>query len=77
MASGATATLVFQGRGIQDLLAAYEKALVDSGFEVRRRDWTGQYYLHKAVQGSKAKAYLVRMIVLFGGLTILGIRLGA
>jgi hypothetical protein len=62
---------------VQDLLAAYERALVDSGFEIRKRDWSGQYWLHKAVLGSKAKAYFVRKIVPFGELTKAGNRLGA
>jgi hypothetical protein len=77
MTSGATAVLVFPGRRIQDLLAAYEKSLVDSGFEIKQHDWNGQYYLHKAILGSKAKAYLVRKIVPFGELTKSGNRLGA
>jgi hypothetical protein len=77
MTSGATAVLVFPGRRVQDLLAAYDKALVDSGFEIKQHDWMGQYYLHKAILGSKAKAYLVRRIVPFGELTKSGNRLGA
>jgi len=77
MTSGATAVLVFPGRRIQDLLVAYEKALVDSGFDIKQHDWTGQYYLHKAILGSKAKAYLVRKIVPFGEMTKSGNRLGA
>jgi len=77
MTSGATIVLVFPGRRVQDLLAAYEKALVDSGFEIKQHDWTGQYYLHKAILGSKAKAYMVRKIVPFGELTKSGNRLGA
>ena len=77
MTSGATAVLVFPGRRVQDLLAAYEKALVDSGFEIKQHDWTGQYYVHKAILGSKAKAYFVRKIVPFGELTKSGNRLGA
>lgn len=77
MTQGATAQLVFPGRTVQDLLAAYEKALVDSGFEIKQRQWTGQYYLHKAILGSKAKAYFVRRIVPFGELTKAGNRLGA
>jgi len=75
--TGATAQLTFPGRSVQDLLAAYERALVDSGFEIRQRQWTGQYFHHKAVIGSKAKAYLVRRIVPFGELTKAGNRLGA
>ena len=62
---------------MQDLLTAYEKALVDSGFDIKQHDWTGQYYIHKAILGSKAKAYLVRRIVPFGELTKSGNRLGA
>ena len=77
MTSGATAVVVFPGRRVQDLLAAYEKALVDSGFEIKQRDWKGQCYLHKAILGSKAKAYLVRRLVPFGELTKSGNRLGA
>ncbi len=77
MTSGATLVLVFPGRQVQDLLGAYEKALVDSGFEIKQRDWKGQYYLHKAILGSKAKAYLVRRVVPFGELTKSGNRLGA
>ncbi len=77
MTRGATAVLVFPNRRVQDLLAAYERALVDSGFDIRQRDWTGQYYLHKAILGSKAKAYVVRRIVPFGELTKAGNRLGA
>ena len=77
MTSGATAVLVFPGRRIQDLLAAYEKALVDSGFDIKQHDWTGQNYLHKAILASKAKAYLDRKIVPFGELTKSGNRLGA
>ncbi len=56
---------------------AYEKALVDSGFDIKQHDWTGQYYLHKAILGSKAKAYMVRKFVPFGELTKSGNRLGA
>ena len=77
MTTGATAQIVYPNRRMQDLLAAYERALVDSGFEIRDRNWTGQYYVHKAVLGSKAKAYLVRRIVPFGELTKAGNRLGA
>ncbi len=77
MTSGATAVLVFPGRRVQDLLAAYEKALADSGFDIKQHDWNGQFYLHKAILGSKAKAYLVRRIVPFGELTKSGNRLGA
>ncbi len=77
MTSGATAVLVFPGRRIQDLLAAYEKALVDSDFEIKRRDWNGRFYLHKAILGSRAKAYVVRRLVPFGELTKAGNRLGA
>ncbi len=77
MTSGATAVLVFPGRRVQDLLVAYEKALVDSGFDIKQHDWTGQYYIHKAILGSKAKAYFVRRIVPFGELTKSGNRLGA
>ena len=77
MTSGATAVLVFPGKRVQDLLAAYEKALVDSGFDIKQHDWNGQYYLHKAILGSKAKAYFVRKIVPFGELTKSGNRLGA
>ncbi len=77
MTSGATIVLVFPGRRVQDLLAAYEKALVDSGFEIKQHDWNGQYYLHKAILGSKAKAYFVRKMVPFGELTKSGNRLGA
>jgi len=77
MTSGATSVLVFPGRRVQDLLAAYEKALVDSGFEIKQHDWMGQYYLHKAILGGKAKAYFVRKIVPFGELTKSGNRLGA
>ncbi len=76
MTSGATAVLVFPGRRVQDLLAAYEKALADSGFDIKQHDWNGQYYLHKAILGSKAKAYFVRKIVPFGELTKSGNRLG-
>ncbi len=77
MTSGATAVLVFPNRRVQDLLAAYEKALVDSGFEIKQRNWTGQVYVHKAILGSKAKAYFVRKLVPFGELTKSGNRLGA
>ncbi len=77
MTAGATAVLVFPGRRVQDLLAAYEKALVDSGFDIKQHDWTGQYFVHKAILGSKAKAYLVRKIVPFGEMTKSGNRLGA
>ncbi len=77
MTSGATAVAVFPGRRVEDLLAAYEKALVDSGFDIKQRDWTGQYFVHKAILGSKAKAYFVRRIVPFGELTKAGNRLGA
>lgn len=77
MTSGATAVLVFPNRRVQDLLAAYEKALVDSGFEIKQWDWMGRYYLHKAIRGSKAKAYFVRQIVPFGELTKSGDHLGA
>lgn len=77
MTVGATAQLLFNGRPLQELLAAYERALVDSGFEIRKRDWNGKYFLHKAVLGSKAKAYFVRKIVPFGELTKAGNRLGA
>ncbi len=77
MTSGATAVAVFPGRRVEDLLAAYEKALVDSGFEIKKRDWTGQYFVHKAILGSKAKAYFVRRLVPFGELTKSGNRLGA
>ncbi len=77
MTRGATAVLVFPNRRVQDLLAAYERALVDSGFDIKQRDWKGQYYLHKAILGSKAKAYFVRKMVPFGDLTKAGNRLGA
>ncbi len=77
MTTGATAQIVFPNRRVQDLLAAYERALVDSGFEIKEHTWTGQYYVHKAILGSKAKAYLVRKIVPFGELTKAGNRLGA
>lgn len=77
MTSGATAQLVFPGRTVQDLLAAYERALVDSGFDLRERKWTGQYYHHKAVLGSKAKAYMVSKVVPFGSLMKSGKRVGA
>ncbi len=77
MTKGATAVIVFSGRRVQDLLAAYERALVDSDFDIRRRDWTGQAYVHKAVLGSKAKAYFVRRLVPLGSLTKSGNRLGA
>ena len=77
MTAGATAVLVFPGKRVQDLLAAYEKALVDAGFDIKQRDWNGQYYLHKAIIGSKAKAYFVRKIVPFGEMTKAGNRLGA
>ena len=77
MTSGATAVLVFPGRKLQDVLAAYEKALVDSGFDIKQHDWTDQYYLSKAILGSKAKAYFVRRVVPFGDLTKSGNRLGA
>ncbi len=77
MTTGATAQIVFPNRNVQDLLAAYERALTDSGFEIKERNWTGQYYVHKAILGSKAKAYLVRKIVPFGELTKAGNRLGA
>ncbi len=77
MTAGATAHLGFPGRSPQDVLAGYEKALVDSGFEIRKRDWTGQYYMHKAVLGSKAKAYMVNKLVPFGSLMKSGKRVGA
>lgn len=77
MTKGATAQLVFPGRTPQDILAAYERALVDSGFDIKQRDWTGQAWVHKAILGSKAKAYLVRRVVPFGELTKSGNRLGA
>jgi len=77
MTSGATAHLGFPGRKLQDVLAAYERALVDSGFDIRKRDWTGQYFHHKAVLGSKAKAYVVNKVVPFGSLMKSGKRVGA
>lgn len=77
MTSGATAHLGFPGRTVQEVLAAYERALVESGFDLRKRDWTGQYFVHKAVLGSKAKAYMVNKVVPFGSLMKAGKRVGA
>ncbi|HKZ89473.1 MAG TPA: hypothetical protein VJ300_04355 [Thermoplasmata archaeon] len=77
MTSGATAQLVFPGRTPQDILGAYEKALVESGFDIRKREWTGTAFVHKAVLGSKAKAYAVSKFVPFGSLMKAGKRVGA
>ena len=77
MTSGATAQIAFPGRTVQDVLGGYERALTDSGFDIRKRDWTGQYFAHKAVLGSKAKAYAVNKLVPFGSLMRAGKRVGA
>lgn len=77
MTAGATAQLVFPGRSLQDVLAGYEKALVDSSFGIRKREWTGQSFAHKAVLGSKAKAYMVSKFVPFGSIMKAGKRVGA
>ena len=77
MTAGATAQLAFPGRSLQDVLAGYEKALVDSGFDLHDRKWMGQYFYHKAVLGSKAKAYMVNKLVPFGSLMKSGKRVGA
>ncbi|OGS45371.1 MAG: hypothetical protein A3K66_00130 [Euryarchaeota archaeon RBG_16_67_27] len=77
MTSGATAQIAFPGRSVEDLLGGYERALVEAGFEIRKRDWTGQYFVHKAVLGSKAKAYVVSKVVPFGSLMRAGKRVGA
>ncbi len=78
MTAGAVAQLVVRGVHMNNVLAAYERALADSGFEVRKRDpWGAAGYHHKAVLGSKAKAYLVKQVVPFGSLMRSGKRLGA
>jgi len=78
MTEGAVAQFVVRGTQVNNVLGAYERALVDSGFEVRKRDPWGQAgYHHKAILGSKAKAYLVNRMVPFGSLMKSGKRLGA
>lgn len=77
MTSGATAQLVFPGRAPQDVLAIYERAVVDSGFDIKKRETKNNVWFHQAILGSKAKAYFVRKLVPFGELTKAGNRLGA
>ena len=78
MPEGAVPQFVVRGAQVNNVLGTYERALVDAGFEVRKRDTWGQAgYHHKAVLGSKAKAYLVNRMVPFGSLTKSGKRLRA
>ncbi len=78
MTQGAAAQFVIRGDQVNRVLAVYERALADSGFEVRKRDpWGAAGWRDKAIWGSKAKAYLVNRMVPFGSLTKSGKRLGA
>ena len=78
MTQGATAQFMIRGDQVNRVLGAYERALVDSGFEIRKRDaWGPAGWRHKAVWGSKAKAVLVKGFVPFGSLMKSGKRLGA
>ncbi len=78
MTQGATAQFVIRGDHVNRVLGAYERALVDSGFEVRERNpWGSADFRHKAILGSKAKAVLVKSFVPFGSLMKSGKRLGA
>ncbi|TLZ69955.1 MAG: hypothetical protein E6K10_09245 [Methanobacteriota archaeon] len=78
MPQGAAAQYVARGDQLNRVLAAYERALVDSGFEIRRRDpWGPAGFRCKAIWGSKATAVLVKSFVPFGSLMKSGKRLGA
>jgi hypothetical protein len=78
MTQGAAAQFVVRGDQVNRVLGAYERALVDSGFDIKSRDpWGPAGWRHKAIWGSKAKAYLVNRMVPFGDLTKSGNRLGA
>ncbi len=78
MPQGAFAQYVVRGDQVNRVLGAYERALVDSGFEVRQRDaWGPAGWRCKAIWGSKAKAVLVKRIVPLGSLLKSGKRLGA
>jgi hypothetical protein len=75
---GATAQHAVRGDHVNRVLAAYERALVDSGFEVRQREpWGPAGWRCKAIWGSKATAVLVKGFVPFGSLMKSGKRLGA
>ena len=75
---GAAAQFTIRGDQVNRVLGAYERALTDSQFEIRKRDpWGPAGWRHKAIWGSKAKAYLVNRMVPFGSLTKSGKRLGA
>lgn len=77
MTAGAAAQFVFRGMRPDAVLGGYERALVDCGFRIQVRQPEGTGYAHKAVWGSKAKAYLVGSFVPFGKLMQSGKRLGA
>lgn len=78
MPAGAAAQYVVRGDQLNRVLGAYERALVDSGFQVRQRDpWGSAGYRCKAIWGSKATAVLVKGFVPFGSLMKSGKRLGA
>jgi len=78
MTPGATAQFVFRNAALVQVLKAYERALADSGFELRQRRPSGPAgFLHKAVWGSRGEAYLVGSFVPFGKLLKSGKRLGA
>lgn len=80
MTAGAVAQFVFRNATVNQVLAGYERALVDSEFQIKQRQpWGEAGYVHKAIWGGKAKAYLVGQIVPLGlgKLMKSGKRLGA
>ncbi len=78
MTQGAGGLFVVQGDQVNRVLAAYERALTEAGFAIKSRDpWGPAGFRHKAIWGSKAKAYLVNRMIPFGELTKSGKRLGA
>jgi len=76
MAKGAYGQYMIRGQTVDTFLPGYERALVDSGFAVKEVAPQGSLIRHKAIWGSKGKAFLVGQIP-FGKLLKAGKRLGA
>jgi hypothetical protein len=76
MAKGAYSQYMITGETMDSFLQKYEWVLTQNRFLTKQKQWDGRAMRHKAIFGTKGKAFAMRLLP-FGNLTEKGNRYGA